>query len=112
MRRSQLTSLLLLLACMAGGLATEARADHWKRHDGRWYYWNDGDTRWYHMDGQNWFYNKDNRWTVYRFDGRFGDDWDLDRDELEFDDDLEVPKYAPPPIPTPRVKVVPPRVDD
>lgn len=30
---------------------------------------------------------------------------DLDRDELEFDDDLETPKYAPPPLPKPRIKI-------
>jgi hypothetical protein len=103
MVRNAILAAAALAACAV--FATPAAADHWRRHDGRWYYWNDGDTRWYYMDGRNWFYNKDNRWNVYRFDGKFADDWDLDRDELEFDDDLEVPKYVPPPLPKPRLKI-------
>jgi hypothetical protein len=97
-----------LLSCLVAAAfavcAAPATADHWKRHEGRWYFWSEPDTRWYHTDGQYWFYNKDNRWNYYRFDGKFGGDWEIDRDEIEIGDDDRLPKYVAPGIPT-KVKV-------
>jgi hypothetical protein len=71
--------------------------------------WNVNDARYYYNDGSNWYYSGPKGWNVYRFDGRFGDDWEIDRDNLEIDDDIKVPTYAVPPAPAPRVKV---KVDD
>jgi hypothetical protein len=98
-----LTSFVALT--VISGLAGTASADRWSRHNGRWYYWNDGDARYYYNDGRNWFYSGDKGWNVYKFDGKFGDDWEIERDELEFDDDIEVPTYAVPAVPRARVKV-------
>jgi hypothetical protein len=97
--------MILGLAVAFSALADSAMADRWSRHDGRWYYWSDADTRWYYMDGQNWYYSGDKGWNVYKFDGKFGNDWEIERDELEFDADIEVPRYAVPPAPTPRVRI-------
>jgi hypothetical protein len=98
-----LTSMVTLT--VLSGLASTASADRWTRHDGRWYYWNDDDDRYYYMDGRNWFYSGDKGWNVYKFDRKFGNDWEIDRDDLKFDDDIEVPTYVVPTRPKVRVKV-------
>ena len=95
---------LLAFAAVAG-LASSVSADHWTRHNGRWYMWNDADSRYYYSDGQNWFYNGDNRWNVYKFDRKFGHDWELDRNNLKFDDGIAVPTYAVPAVPAQKTKV-------
>jgi len=46
--------------------------DHWRYHDGRWSYWNQGDKRWYYTDGNHWFYHNGTAWAPYRFDKAFG----------------------------------------
>lgn len=102
MSRSVLCAALLFV--FGAAFSESAMADHWGRHDGRWYYWSDPDARWYYGDGQNWYYGTNDGWKMYGFDGKFGNDWEIDRDDLEFDDDAPVPAYGVPPVPA-RVKI-------
>lgn len=86
---------------------TPSLADHWQRHDGRWYMWNAPDARWYYTDGEHWYYHRTDRWNYYPFDARFGEDWEIERDdfgEVEIEDD-RLPRFAPPPAPRPRVEI-------
>jgi len=102
MKKLFLSGLFALAA--AASLSSSALADHWTRQNGRWYMWNDADSRYYYNDGQNWFYSGDKGWNTYKFDRKFGNDWEIERDKLKFDDDIAVPTYPVPAAPAVRTK--------
>src|SRR5262245_15949117 len=101
MKKLFLSGLVALAA--TASLAGSELADHWTRHDGRWYFWNDADARYYYNNGEHWFYNGDNRWNVYKFDRKFGHDWEFERDKMKYDN-ITAPTFAVPPGPAVRTK--------
>jgi hypothetical protein len=61
----------LLVTAMAG-MASSARADYWRSHDGHWSYYHEGDKCWYYTDGTHWFCQDKGHWVLYKFDKLFG----------------------------------------
>jgi len=49
---------------------------HWRYFDGHWSYWDPDDSRWYYTNGENWYYYDDGTWRLYRFDKKYGRDFE------------------------------------
>ena len=49
---------------------------HWRFHDGHWCLYDESDRRWYYTEGSHWYYENGGRWNLYRFDGKFGRDFE------------------------------------
>jgi hypothetical protein len=45
---------------------------HWRYFDNHWSYWDPDDRRWYYTNGENWYFYDDGTWRPYRFDRKYG----------------------------------------
>ena len=74
----------VLIATSTSAAAPQEGKDQWRNHDGRWSHWNAADKSWYYTDGKHWFVNRDDKagWKLYRFDGKFGMDFERGKYEL------------------------------